>query len=89
MGKLRQMLLEWRQYGPDTIPLSFTALGCLGRGTRCLVRDVINRFGDADLARKVKWRTETHRRWSCSLVKTAHLMSSHRGGRAMSGHLEE
>ena len=95
LRKLRQMLLERtvgldlaaadgekrRKYWPEMIPMSFTALGCLG-----LVRDVINQFGDADLARKVKWRTDIHRRWSCSLLKTAHLMSSHRAGRAMSGH---
>ena len=100
LRKLRQMLLERtvgldlaaadgdkrRKYGPEMIPMSFTALGCLGRGTRCLVRDVINQFGEADLARKVAWRTETHRRWSCSLLKTAQLMSSHRAGRAMLGH---
>jgi len=99
--KVRQLLLERtvgrdlasadaekrNKYGRDMIPLSFSALGCMGRKTRALVADVmVLPLDKSELSETIAWRRELYGRWSCSLLKSAHLMATHRAGRALTGY---
>ena len=98
--KVRQLLLERTvgadlasadaekrsKYGRDMIPLSFSALGCMGRKTRALVADVMALPDKSELSETIAWRRELYGRWSCSLLKSAHLMATHRAGRSMTGY---
>jgi hypothetical protein len=74
------------KYGNYMVPLSFTPLGCMGRKTRDLVDNLLHHSDKMDLGEKAAWRKHLYGRWSCALMRSAHIMATIRAGRRGGGY---